>query len=71
MTMIFCDEKCIYQSEGCCMLEFPSAVTNCDGIGCIHRVQDDGISRSAQQQHPVLFAHRPVQYPRHREEQFL
>ncbi|HIU31105.1 MAG TPA: hypothetical protein IAB66_02920 [Candidatus Caccousia avistercoris] len=36
MSLIQCDEDCVYQKDGYCMLEMPSAITNYTGDGCVH-----------------------------------
>ncbi len=38
MSLIPCDEDCIYQAEGYCNLDTPSAVTNHRG-GCVHYIK--------------------------------
>ncbi len=38
MTLIQCDENCIYQNNGYCRLDTPSAVTNSTADGCMHKV---------------------------------
>jgi hypothetical protein len=39
MSIIQCDEDCIYQHEGYCSLEMPSAITNYTGDGCVHCIK--------------------------------
>lgn len=39
MSMIQCDIDCIYQKEGYCELEMPSAITNYTGDGCVHCIK--------------------------------
>lgn len=39
MSIIQCDEDCIYQHEGYCGLEMPSAITNYTGNGCVHCIK--------------------------------
>lgn len=39
MSIIQCDEDCIYQREGYCSLEMPSAITNYTGDGCVHCIK--------------------------------
>lgn len=36
MSIIQCDEDCVYQEDGYCILDMPSAVTNYTGNGCVH-----------------------------------
>ncbi len=36
MSLIQCDIDCIYQKDGYCQLEIPSAITNYTGDGCVH-----------------------------------
>ncbi|MDD6490299.1 MAG: hypothetical protein PUG48_10940 [Clostridia bacterium] len=38
MTLIPCDENCIYQSDGYCQLETISIVTDCTQSGCVHKI---------------------------------
>ena len=52
MTMIFCDENCIYQKDGCCQLECASAVTNLSSSGCMHRIAPDELSLAAKEHRP-------------------
>lgn len=37
MTLIFCSERCIHQSEGLCTLNAAAAVTDPTAKGCIHQ----------------------------------
>ncbi len=37
--MIQCDVDCIYQKDGYCTLEMPSAITNYSGNGCVHCIK--------------------------------
>ncbi len=37
MTLIFCTEKCVHQSEGYCTLSAAAAVTDVTAKGCIHQ----------------------------------
>lgn len=39
MSMIQCDIDCIYQKDGYCELEMPSAITNYTGDGCVHCIK--------------------------------
>ena len=39
MSMIQCDVDCIYQKDGYCSLEIPSAITNYTGDGCVHCIK--------------------------------
>ena len=39
MSIIQCDEDCIYQHDGYCSLEMPSAITNYTGDGCMHCIK--------------------------------
>lgn len=39
MSMIQCDVDCIYQKDGYCTLETPSAITNFTGDGCVHCIK--------------------------------
>ena len=39
MSIIQCDEDCIYQHDGYCSLEMPSAITNYTGDGCVHCIK--------------------------------
>lgn len=39
MSMIQCDIDCIYQKDGYCELEMPSAITNYKGDGCVHCIK--------------------------------
>ena len=38
MSLIPCDDQCIYQKDGYCILETPTVVTNHSG-GCIHCIR--------------------------------
>lgn len=38
MSLIPCDDHCIYQKDGYCTLETPTVVTNHSG-GCIHCIR--------------------------------
>lgn len=42
MNLIQCDEDCVYQQEGYCLLETPAVITNYTGQGCVHRIQVSG-----------------------------
>jgi hypothetical protein len=39
MSIIQCDVDCVYQREGYCSLEMPSAITNYTGDGCVHCIK--------------------------------
>lgn len=39
MSIIQCDIDCIYQRDGYCSLEMPSAITNYTGDGCVHCIK--------------------------------
>ena len=39
MSIIQCDEDCIYQRDGYCSLEMPSSITNYTGDGCVHCIK--------------------------------
>jgi len=39
MSIIQCDIDCIYQHDGYCSLEMPSAITNYTGDGCVHCIK--------------------------------
>lgn len=39
MSIIQCDEDCVYQNDGYCSLEMPSAITNYTGDGCVHCIK--------------------------------
>lgn len=39
MSIIQCDIDCVYQREGYCSLEMPSAITNYTGDGCVHCIK--------------------------------
>ncbi|TGJ76520.1 hypothetical protein CAGA_14320 [Caproiciproducens galactitolivorans] len=39
MSIIQCDEDCLYQHDGYCSLEMPSAITNYTGDGCVHCIK--------------------------------
>ncbi len=39
MSIIQCDVDCIYQKDGYCTLEMPSAITNYTGDGCVHCIK--------------------------------
>ncbi len=39
MSIIQCDVDCIYQHDGYCSLEMPSAITNYKGDGCVHCIK--------------------------------
>ncbi len=39
MSMIQCDVDCVYQKDGYCSLEIPSAITNYTGDGCVHCIK--------------------------------
>ena len=39
MSIIQCDEDCIYQRDGYCSLDMPSAITNYTGDGCVHCIK--------------------------------
>ena len=39
MSIIQCDEDCVYQKDGYCVLETPSAVTNYTGNGRVHCIR--------------------------------
>lgn len=44
MTLIPCDENCIYQQDGYCQLETFSIITDCSQDGCIHKISSENIS---------------------------
>ena len=60
MSLIQCDIDCIYQKDGYCELELPSAITNYTGDGCVHcirvlpRKSEDASSIPEQPQTPLL-----------------
>ncbi len=39
MSLIQCDVDCVYQKDGYCSLEMPSAITNYTGDGCVHCIR--------------------------------
>lgn len=39
MSIIQCDVDCIYQHDGYCSLEMPSAITNYTGDGCVYCIK--------------------------------
>jgi hypothetical protein len=39
MSLIQCDIDCVYQKDGYCQLEMPSAITNYKGDGCVHCIK--------------------------------
>ncbi|MDQ5983640.1 MAG: hypothetical protein RUMPE_00664 [Eubacteriales bacterium SKADARSKE-1] len=39
MSLIPCDDDCLYQKEGYCMLEVPSIITNHTKKGCAHYIK--------------------------------
>lgn len=39
MSIIQCDEDCIYQREGYCSLETPTVITNNSGKGCVYSIK--------------------------------
>ena len=56
MSMIQCDIDCIYQKDGYCELEMPSAITNYTGDGCVHciRVLPKGTEDSVIPEQPKM-----------------
>lgn len=38
MSLIPCDEKCVYQTEGYCRLETPAVIANFSGLGCAYMI---------------------------------
>ncbi len=50
MSMIQCDVDCIYQKDGYCQLDMPSAVTNYTGDGCVHCIK---VSPRAEAKNPA------------------
>ena len=58
MSMIQCDVDCVYQKDGYCSLEMPSAITNYTGDGCVHCIkvtprEPDVTSRQQPQKPPA------------------
>lgn len=47
MSLIPCDDQCIYQKDGYCTLETPTVVTNHSG-GCIHCIRPTEKSQSTE-----------------------
>lgn len=39
MSLIQCDIDCVYQKDGYCQLDMPSAITNYTGDGCVHCIK--------------------------------
>lgn len=39
MSIIQCDEDCIYQHDGYCGLETPTIITNNTGKGCVYSIK--------------------------------
>lgn len=39
MNLIQCDTDCVYQKDGYCQLDMPSAITNYTGDGCVHCIK--------------------------------
>lgn len=39
MSIIPCGDDCVYQKEGYCMLEMPTAITNNTSTGCVHYIK--------------------------------
>lgn len=60
MSMIQCDVDCIYQRNGYCTLEMPSAITNYKGDGCVYCIKvtprsSDDVIQSRPQTPPSHF----------------
>lgn len=58
MSMIQCDVDCVYQKDGYCQLDMPSAITNYTNDGCVHCIKvtprsELENSNSSQPQTPV------------------
>lgn len=58
MSMIQCDIDCIYQKDGYCQLDLPSAITNYTGDGCVYCIkvtpcEKQKVTTSPQPQTPV------------------
>lgn len=45
MSLIPCDEDCLYQREGYCILDTPTVITNHTGHGCVHYIKGVEIPR--------------------------
>ncbi len=41
MYLIPCNDNCIYQKEGYCILETPTVITNNDSNGCLYCVRGE------------------------------
>ena len=52
MSLIPCDEECVYQWEGYCHLETPAIITNMSGNGCAHRIPGTIRGEDGAQNHP-------------------
>lgn len=39
MSLIPCDDDCVYQKDGYCQLDTPAAVTNHTEKGCVHYIK--------------------------------
>ena len=39
MSIIQCDEDCVYQQDGYCGLETPTVITNNTGKGCVYSIK--------------------------------
>ncbi len=47
MSLIQCDDDCIYQKDGYCQLDAPTVITNHTGLGCVHYVKRTDAGRDA------------------------
>lgn len=54
MTLIHCDENCIYQQDGYCQLETVSLITDCSQNGCIHKIGTDKYNSEINRQENLL-----------------
>ena len=61
MSIIQCDEDCVYQQDGYCSLDMPSAITNYTGNGCVHCIRV--IPRKAYEEGKTPFTPSELQRP--------
>ena len=68
MTIIPCNENCVYQSDGYCKLESASIVTDCTVSGCMHKIEPHTtVIRQEPQRHLCYSGHLSAAFRCHRE----
>jgi hypothetical protein len=62
MSLIQCDADCIYQKDGYCSLDAPTAIHNDTGKGCVHCIKTASHEQKARPAAPQRPQTPPAQF---------